>query len=83
MPLSLFIFGRVAGWRTVKKLRIRDLLLLTCLVHMEISVAISLSLFYLRFFIHISFVFDKTKHANGKLYGELQQILQYNFKERD
>ena len=50
---------------------------------MEISVAISLSLFYLRFFIHISFVFDKTKHANGKLYGELQQILQYNFKERD
>ena len=40
-------------WRTTKKLSRRDLLLLTCLVYINISVASSFSLFCFRFFLYI------------------------------
>ena len=40
-------------WRTTKKLSRRDLLLLTCLVYTNISVASSFSLFCFRFFLYI------------------------------
>ena len=63
----------VAGWRTTNELKGRDLLLLTCLVHINISVTSSFSFFYLQYFdVYVSFGFDETK-----------PVLKYNFKERD
>ena len=53
MPLSSFIFGRVAlvaGWRTTKKLSLRDFPLLTCTVYTNISVATSIPSFIYIFF---------------------------------
>ena len=82
--MGSFIFGRVAlvAGRKLKLSR-RDLLLLTCVVHINISVASSFSFFYQRFFMYIRFGFEreKGKLSKGKLYGELRPILKYNSKE--
>ena len=74
MPLSSFIFCRVAGWRTTWKWRRLDLLLLTCLIYIKISLVSSFSFFYLRFFIHNCFGFDETKVTKGK-FEELWPVL--------
>ena len=37
----------------------------------------------MNFFINICFGFEETKLTKGKLYGELQPVLKYNFKEQD
>ena len=60
----------VSGRTTTQKLSSRDLLLLTCLVYINISIASSFSFF-------------SSKLTKGKLYGELRLFLKYNFKERD
>ena len=60
----------VAVWRTTQKLRWRDLLLLTCLVCINVSVASSFYFFYVLFLIHICFGFDKTNPTKGKSYGK-------------
>ena len=67
------------GWRTTQKLSLRDLLLLTCLAYINISVASFFPSFIYDFLIH----FDETKLTNGKLHGELQPVLKYYIKERD
>ena len=72
----------VAGWRTTKKLRRRDLLLLTCLVYINISLASFFPFFICNFFIHVCFGFDETKLTNRRLYGELWSVLNYYIKER-
>ena len=47
----------VVEWRTKQKLSHRDLVLLTCIVYSNISVASFFSFIYLRFFIDIYFGF--------------------------
>ena len=85
IPLSSFIFGRVAGWRPTYKFNRRNSLLLSCLLYIKLYVGKSFFFRYLRFsflFFCIYFGFDETKLTRGKLYGELGPVLKYNFKER-
>ena len=65
------------------ELQRRDLLSLTSLVHINISVARIFPFNYLGFFIDICFRFEETNLTKGKVYRELLPVLKYNFKERD
>ena len=69
-------------WKATQKLSRRDLLLVTCLAYIKISVASSFSFFIYNLFIPICFGFDETKLTKGKLYREIPPVPKYNFKER-
>ena len=71
-----------SGWRIFCKSNHIELLLLTSLVYINVSVSSSFFFFYLRFLCKYLFGFE-TKLANGKLHEELWPVLKDNLKERD